>query len=63
MHLKDDIILLLLKISQSDSDDKKYIYEIFVNLSKNNCKLPEAATHLGELISQINIIKSKDKAH
>ena len=62
VHLKDDIILLLLKISQSDSDDKKYIYEIFVNLSKNNCKLPEAATHLGELISQINIIKSKDQS-
>ena len=60
--LKDDIILLLLKISQSDSDDRKYIYEIFVNLSKSNCKLPEAATHLGEFISQINIIKNKDQS-
>lgn len=60
--LSKETILLLLKLSQSNKKDCKSIFEILMNLRNNNCELPEAAVQLGEFISQLNIIKSKDQS-
>ena len=61
-HLKKETISQLLKLSQSNPKDRAHIFEIFMNLSKNNCKLPKAAAQLGEFISHIDVIKSNDKS-
>ena len=61
--ISDKLISNLLMHSQQNLNDSKYIFEIFMNLNKNQHQVPQEVSHIGEFISYIHLIKKKDESY